>query len=244
MALLYKEKEFFIHTSYVDTKENARLSGILDICQDIAGMHAIDIGVGYDVMVPKGYGWIVLYERLVVRSRMPKFGEDVLVKTWPKARGRLEFEREYEVCDKDGNSLVSAISNWAVMDINARRISKAADVNYEGEYYQNSFFTEKTKRRIGLTLGEVIASTEYKIQLSDLDPNGHMNNAKYLDIIYNMNVHKEYMNIKEMEIAFIQEARLDDTINVKYFKNENSDDCYIGMVNDMPCFEVIIRLED
>ena len=123
MALLYKEKEFFIHTSYVDTKENARLSGILDICQDIAGMHAIDIGVGYDVMVPKGYGWIVLYERLVVRSRMPKFGEDVLVKTWPKARGRLEFEREYEVCDKDGNSLVSAISNWAVMDINARRIS-------------------------------------------------------------------------------------------------------------------------
>lgn len=243
MSLLYKEKNFFIHTSYVDRKENARLSGILDICQDIAGMHAIDIGVGYDFMSPKGYGWIVLYEKVVVRDRMPKYGDDVIVKTWPKARGRLEFEREYEICDIDGKPLVNAISNWAVMDIETRRISKATDVNYDGEYYPNNYFNEKAKRRLSLSLGDVIAEANYKIQLSDLDPNGHMNNAKYLDIIYNMNVHKEYKNIKEMEIAFIQEARLDDVITVKYFKDDNND-CYIGMVNDAPCFEVIIRLED
>ena len=34
-------------------------------------------------------------------------------------------------------------------------------------------------------MGEVI-KWDYKVTYTDLDHNGHMNNAKYLDVIYNM----------------------------------------------------------
>ena len=75
-----------------------------------------------------------MYENYEVVSRLPKLGEEVIIRTWPKPRNRLEFEREYEMLDVDNNLLVKGISNWCLIDINKRMISKALDVSFIGEY--------------------------------------------------------------------------------------------------------------
>jgi acyl-CoA thioesterase FadM len=46
---------------------------------------------------------------------------------------------------------------------------------------------------------------------------------------------------KKVEIAFIKEARLGDTINVKYYKNEENNHSFIGYINDNKCFECVIK---
>jgi len=66
-----------------------------------------------------------------------------------------------------------------------------------------------------------------------------MNNAKYLDVIYNKHLN-DLSKIKKIIIAFNHEAKLGETINMEYYNNDN-EHYYIGYVNDEKCFEAIIR---
>ena len=72
-----------------------------------------------------------------------------------------------------------------------------------------------------MTPSDIISEYDYKVHMTDLDHNLHLNNARYLDIVYNMMIENGKKEIKKCEIAYISEARLDDIIHVKYFKIDN-----------------------
>ena len=243
MAIMYKENKFSIHTTHCDFKSYLRPCAALDFFQDMASSHAELIGVGYDNIMSKGYFWVVLYEQMEVVSRLPLVHEDIIVKTWPKARYKLEFEREYEMCDLDGNVLVKGVSNWVLLDAKTRMISKATDVEFDGEYFDKANYLEKQKRKLNLNLDNYDVEYKHKVSLSDLDCNMHMNNAKYADIIFNMQKPEGYKLWKKLEIAFIKEARLNEEITVRH-QIIDGNNCYKGYINDEPCFEAILYLED
>lgn len=242
MAMMYKEQEFNIHTTHCDFQDNLRPSAALDFFQDLACMNADETGVGFEHVRSLGYIWVVMYEQFEVITRIPKFGEKIIVKTWPKPRGRLEFEREYEICDVQGNLSIKGISNWTLVDINKRTISRAENVVFQGDYLNKTNYPEKQKRRLNLKSDNYDLEYHYKVLLSDLDHNLHMNNAKYLDIIYNMQGMNHYKLWKKVEIAFLHEARLNDEITIKHFHLDDKE-CYQGYVNGNACFEAIVYLE-
>lgn len=242
MGVMFKERIFNIHTNNCDIKGALRASATLDFFQDLAGTHASEIGVGYENITALGYIWVVMYEQFEIVSRFPKFGESVIVRTWPKPRGRLEFEREYEICDQNNTLLIRGIANWTLMDVKRRCIAKGSDVVFIGDYYDRTNYTDKQKRRLNLVDDTYDFEYSHKVCLSDLDRNLHMNNSKYLDILYNMQKLEAYKSAKKVEIAFLHEARLNDEIKVRHFK-DGTKDCYKGYVNDEVCFEAILYLD-
>lgn len=244
MSLMKMERDFFIHSSQCDFDDYLKLSAAFDYFQDLAGMHADEIGVGFNETYSLGYYWVIMYEQIEVVKRIPKFGDEIIVKTWPKPRGRLEFEREYGIYDKNGELLVKAISNWVLIDINRRTISKAENVKFNGEYVDYSNYEGKQKRRLNLPNKEFDKFYTYTVGIEDLDHNQHMNNTRYLNKILNMQDFNNYKIWKKCEIAFIKEARLNDTIKIGHYKNEEGIDCYKGYINDELSFEVMLYLED
>lgn len=234
----YKRLGFNVREKDVKVNDIVKHSTILDYFQDIAGMQANDMHIGYQD-VKDSYLWILLYIRFDVVSRLPHFGEEVDVITWPKPKGKLEYEREYEIRSKDNELLITGISNWCLIDSKTRMI-KRAELDYEGEMYPNTNYEAKSPRKLGLELGDVIDEYNYKVLMTDLDHNMHMNNARYLDIIYNMGNASDY---KKLEIAYLHEAKLNEIINVKHFKDDIYD-CYIGYVNGEKCFEVKIIYDE
>ncbi len=243
MAVMFKQEKFNIHTSFVDFIDQLRPSAALDFFQDLAATHAKEIGVGFDDVYALGYIWVVMYEQLEVVKRLPKVGEEILVKTWPKSRGKLEFEREYEICDLEDQTLIKGISNWVLLEKERHTLVKANNVNYIGENYPKTNYFEKQKRRLNLNDSIYPFVFSHKVTLSDLDHNMHMNNAKYLDIIHNMQNFDKYKTWKKFEIAFLHEAKLNEEIKVKHFQ-ENGLDCYKGYVEEQPCFEAIAYWEE
>lgn len=243
MALMYKEQKFHIHASHCDFQDNLRAGAALDFFQDLACGNAEEIGVGFERVKKLGYIWVVLYEQVEVATRLPRFGEEVVVKTWPKPRGRLEFEREYEICDSTGNVLLQGISNWVLMDIKKRTLARGEDVEFQGEYVPFTNYPQKQRRKLNLNLDSYEREYRYEVLLSDLDHNLHMNNAKYLDILYNMQEITAYKPWKKAEVAFLHEAKWKDEILVKEFTRENKK-CYQGALEETPCFEAILTLED
>lgn len=239
MAVMFKELKFKVHTTQCDFKEYLRAYAALDFFQDLAWLHAEEIGVGYQDTLNHNLAWVVMYEQFEVVSRLPKFGETVIVKTWPKERGRLECLREYEICDENNNLMIKGISNWVLINIGKRTLSRGSEIKFNGEYLDKTNYPEKQKRKLDLNDEGIDYSYSYKVLLSDIDTNHHMNNSKYLDIIHNMQDMDSYKLWDKVEIAFIHEAKINDIINVKRFKDDNKD-CYKGYVNDVACFEAIV----
>ena len=242
MSIMYKSINCLVKTKDCDLKSKLRPSGVMDFFQDIAWMHAEDIGVGYEATKNNNLFWIILYEQFEVASRLPKFAEEITVNTWPKKSGKIELEREYEIRDKENNLLVKGISNWALIDCTSRRIARADRMSFDGEFNPNNNYNEKQKRKLNLEELEYTKIYDYKVLYTDIDTNYHMNNTKYMDIIYNMNVIND-KPFKHIEIAFINEAYYNDIINVGYYEKD-SKHYFIGKCNDKLCFEAVITLED
>lgn len=243
MSIMKKEITFNVRERDVNLNDNIRPASVLDYFQDIAGIHADELGVGFEPMIKLNLYWVILYITFERVGKVPSFGEKINVVTWPKVKTRLESEREYEIRDMDNNLLIKGISNWCVINAETRRIEKTDKVVFNGEFYKESNYQEKCKRRLNLTPNNVIKEYEYKVHMTDLDHNMHLNNARYLDIIYNMMRENGKKDFKKCEIAYISEARLDDIITVLYFK-DNDKDCYLGKVNGETCFEAILEMEE
>lgn len=242
MALMEFEKSYYIHTSYVDFTDMIKPSSVLDIFQDMAGKHGMNMGIGFQDLIKLNYYWVVLYNEFEVVSRMPHADEDIIARTWVKPRRGLEFEREFEIYDTNRKLLMTGIAVWAVIDATRRLPTRASEIVYEGEYVEETHYPEKVNRKLNLT-DECDLVNEYKVGLVDIDHNKHMNNARYLEIVYNMQSLESYKHFKKVRIAFIHEAVVGDTIITKHYKDENNNDCYKGYIGDKVCYEVVMELE-
>ncbi|MDE7213990.1 MAG: hypothetical protein K2N42_05365 [Anaeroplasmataceae bacterium] len=242
MNLMKKTMDFFIHTKDVDYNDIIRPTAILDMFQDLAGLHAEELGVGYQALKEKNYAWVVLYQRYEMK-KLPPYLDTVSLTTWPKPKQRLEFEREYLLKNKNGETLVQGISNWVVIDLNTRGLVRADKIDFNGEYESFTNYLEKCKRKLGLDASKITDRFTYKVMLEDIDHNGHMNNARYLNIIQNHLFEygsKEY--IKDVEIAYVKEAKHKDELQIGHFKLEDKE-AFIGYVNNEVCFECLIGVD-
>lgn len=243
MALMYKTINTYVREKDVNLSDNIRPSAILDLFQDIAGIHANELNIGYLDLLKENLYWIVLAWDIKVISRIPKFGEDIKVITWPKVAYRLEFEREFEIRDINNNLLIIGNSDWILMDSVKRKIERANRVEFKGEYYKSNNFSDKMNHRLNLEIDNIDLEYDYKVEVTDLDHNGHLNNARYLDIIYNMDINKAHKSIKSLKISFIHEAMYNEIIHVIHGIKDGFD-LYLGYVKDELSFEVMVKLED
>lgn len=238
-----KTIDFFIHTKDVDYNDVIRPTAILDMFQDAAGLHAKDLGVGYEALQEKNYAWVVLYQRFEIVKMFP-YLDIVQLDTWPKPKSRLEFEREYLIKNRAEEVLVKGISNWVVIDLTTRGLVRSDSIDFHGEYVFFTNYLEKCKRKLNLDSNLIQDSYDYVVSLDDIDHNGHMNNARYLNIIQNYLFTfgcKKY--IKDVEIAYIKEAKFKDKLRIGHYIVDNKE-AFIGFVHDDICFECLIGVDE
>ncbi|NLB32648.1 MAG: acyl-ACP thioesterase, partial [Tissierellia bacterium] len=102
MEAIY-EKKYIVEVSDIDFRQQIKLSSLFGYLQDMATEHANRIGVGRDVLQTK-YGVIWVLTRVKVDViKYPKFKEEIIIETWPEQPGKLEFNRNFLVYDKDKN---------------------------------------------------------------------------------------------------------------------------------------------
>ena len=67
-----------------------RPSALLEIMQETAGDHAALLGVGRDVLAPRGLFWAIVRQTIEI-NRLPGIGETVLAETWPGPPSRTAY---------------------------------------------------------------------------------------------------------------------------------------------------------
>jgi len=157
-----------------------RPSSILDIFQDVAGRHAIELGCDGPALSRRNLAWVIVKLRYRVLAEA-KMYQPVLVSTWPLPPGRIGYQREYRIADEQGNTIVEGSSEWVLMDISARRITSAGNIYPLSEYCQEKVFSDGFPRlRNFEPQGEAYS---FLPPFSDFDLNGHVNNTKYANFV-------------------------------------------------------------
>jgi len=212
------EKKYTLRGSDFDCFKEIKPSGVLDLFQEVAGQHAIELGVGFSDMQQNGLLWVVLKVKYEV-IKSPELYQKVIVSTWPLEQRRLDFQREYLIKDTNGEILIKGTSQWAVIDKNTRKIVKVKDV-YKNI---NSFISENNFDEKLLRIQDFsgIKALEITSQISHLDPNGHVNNSKYGDFALDAIKSTKPIKIKKFQIDFHKEILLNQITDIFTLKQED-----------------------
>lgn len=206
------QKTYNAECGDVDFNKKVKISSLFNYFQDIASLHAENIGLGIVELQEKGVTW-VLVKMLVQIDRIPVLNEQLFVETWPLKPKKLEFERDFYIKDINGNIICRAISSWIIMDVKSKEIQKT-------EHFPGNLHMYKSDRAIDERLSKIKSKGQpqqvYKkvIGYSDIDLNGHLNNSKYIDNIadcFSIEKHSQY-SVDKIQVSYISEALAGDTI--------------------------------
>lgn len=230
-----------------DVSQNNKLTNraLLEILEDVAGMHSDLVGYGLNDIPNTGFTWILLNWKVKIFKR-PIYGETILAKTWGRDSTKFYTYRDFEVYDKNNNLLAIATTKWALIDCKKMGLAKLAEEiisKYQLET-KKVFENEPEPNKLPIP-EEIISSTDYIVKRKDIDINHHVNNISYLDIAYEILPEHVYENVllDSFEIMYKKESKLGETIKCLYSKIDNSH--YIVMKSEDEKFiHCIVKLDE
>lgn len=194
-----------------DLRAQLRPAAFMDLAQEIAAegvevLHFAD----HDL---KQFGMVWIIARMQVRFlRYPKRLDSATIETWHRGQEGLFFIRDYRLLDTKGEVMVVSTSSWILMDTAHRSIvrpDRLPDaIRKEAQCHDQA--TDGTAGKIILPKTIKVEDAGERIcQYSDLDYNGHVNNARYvvwtLDAIpQDWTLHRD---VREFSINFNKEVR-------------------------------------
>ena len=201
-----------------DNRSLLRAASFMDIAQELAVQGSYQLGIADRQLVKYNVVWILA--RMHVRfNSLPPMYSSVTAETWSRGLIGLCHIRDYHLLDGDGWSLIDSTSSWILMEKTKRAIVRPDRMQgiADGKPQNTAFAIEEPAERILLPKDfpmETVA--RHKVIYSDLDCNGHTNNAKYTvwamdclpaDLVMNH-------SIKEITINFNHEALPGDTVSL------------------------------
>lgn len=154
-------------------------ASFMNLAQEAAGRHAVYLGFGYDDLIVSNTAWIL--SRVHVEFiDTPKWREDITLTTWHKGLDRLFFLRDFVLTDAQGKERVKATTSWLVLNLETRRLVRDPKLIEEGTVCtENAIETPADKVQMPKEV-EPEFVMEHKVSYSDIDTNGHANNAMYM----------------------------------------------------------------
>lgn len=212
------ERQYFLRTADFDTYGRIKLSSIMDLFQDVAGIHAEQLGCGFDDLIKSNLMWVLVRLKLEIISS-PSIFQCVNVKTWPLSPARALFQREYLIEDENGNTLIKGSSDWVIIHSEKRKLMPVKDI-----YPIKDGFEEK--RNFEEKLSKIhdfeTENPPYTVNpgFTDIDRNGHVNNTRYAAFVLDAVSPNKNDKIKVFQIDYRHEVVSGTKLSVFTAKNE------------------------
>ena len=201
-------EQFILRESDFNCYGNIRVSSILDFFQTVAANHAERIGMGFEAMKKKGIAWVITKTKLDIFEPL-KSGELITVRTIPHPKGLLDYTRDYFIY-RNGTLVIKGSSQWVHIDFKLRKIVRPA-CDYNDDFVNE--FAYDNPRIEKIMPFENSKPFVFTPTLSDTDHNGHINNAKYADMIFCANEGETRLP-KQVIMNFIAETFCKQPLNI------------------------------
>lgn len=177
----WREK-FQVRSFDVGLNAVMRMSNLCGFMQEAAGRHANHLDVGHHFMQQSGKVWVLSRIYLSI-NQLPAWGQEFFVETWPLGTERIFYRRDYQI--DDGNSvMLSATSYWILLDLNTRKPSFVPLDEEVLKHNQGRYSMPMPSETFRNVVSDVYQI--HQVRYSDLDQNKHVNNARYVEWIFNV----------------------------------------------------------
>ena len=209
-----------VHSFECDMEGKLRLLTLFNLLQHIADLHAEKLNLGYKFFVQKQMCWVGANYVLHINKR-PKWGDEISFQTWPSGLTPVSAIRDFNIADKDGNSLFTATSQWVLIDMNTGRpqpikknIENLDSLNERA--LDSNFPAIQPPERVDF-------EKHFYVRYDDIDINKHVNNAIYPVWASEAvpNEFREKHEIKDISISFKRPSFFGDEILVLTQIDEN-----------------------
>lgn len=219
-------------------------ASFMNMAQEAAGCHAVELGFGYDDLIASNTAWILSRVRVDFLDT-PLWREDMTLTTWHKGLNRLFFLRDFIMTDVNGKERVKATTSWLVMNLETRRLVRDPKLMEDGTICtDNAIETPADKVQMPKDK-EPVFVMNHLVSYSDVDTNGHTNNAMYMHwamdaVDYEISSQRP---VKSFTINFNHETKPGDLVAISKVVVEQEDGRHVfveGKVGDTSAFCVEI----
>ena len=237
-------KDLTIQCYETDASWRLKPASFMNLAQEAAGNHAVYLGFGYDDLIISNTAWIL--SRVHVEFiDTPKWREDITLTTWHKGLNRLFFLRDFVLTDRNGRERVKATTSWLVLDLATRRLVRDPKLMEEGTVCtDNAIETPADKVHMPKDV-ESVHVMDHTVAYSDVDMNGHANNAMYMQwamdaVDYDI---ASSRGVREFTINFNHEIKPGSIVSLFKTRVEDGECLHVfveGKVEDQSAFTVEI----
>lgn len=212
MELLF-EQPVTVSERDVNEYGQMKLSSLLYFAQETSGGHCNRLGFGWDQMAEKGLFWAVLRHRVLIH-RLPGSGEKLTVQTWPLPATRTAYPRMVRGLDADGKVLFEVLSLWTMMNVESRAMVLPVKSGIDVPGILRGCEIDPPS---SLPPVHHEKSLMWTVEQVDLDINGHVNNAKYLDHAESLTgSFRADHTPKEVTVCYLSECRLGQSVSLNW----------------------------
>jgi acyl-ACP thioesterase len=205
---------FTVHFGHVDRSGRLSPAAVMEYFQEAAINHAEDLGVGREALLAQRQGWVLSRMSVIVDKR-PAWRDTVTVRSWPRGTDRLFAVRDYDIRGQSGEVLARGRSGWLILDLDRRRPLRPQTV--VDRMPLNEGIDALAGSPPGLEKRLTPSHTVSRIaRYSDLDYNGHMNNARYISWLQDVVRPEELENAGHfrIDINYLAEVKAGDLIDI------------------------------
>ncbi|HIS01653.1 MAG TPA: hypothetical protein IAA74_08650 [Candidatus Excrementavichristensenella intestinipullorum] len=197
-------QSFTLRMRDCDAHGRWKRSSLLKEMQELGEDHSSVLGFSRAQLIGHGMCW-VLYRLAFALYQEPMMGEELAMTTWPGPIEGPLFPRYY-AWQRGGALIGEAATTWALFDIQKRRVLRPSMLPGD---YAPCLRPSGLHLPGALSIGDMPLVETRRVRYTDLDANGHMNNARYADWISDL---LEGKDIRRLQINYVAEARLGDQV--------------------------------
>jgi acyl-ACP thioesterase len=170
---------FPVHSYEVDAYGTLAVPALSGYLQELAGLHADELGTGLEALRAKGLTWVLARQRIELPLAVA-LGDTLEIETWPSGAEKLAATREFVVRRGDGAEAGRATTQWLMLDLATRRPVRLGDV------LDPRFRREPLPPVAPLAEGKLPLPAawdlerRFHVRYADIDVNLHVTNASYV----------------------------------------------------------------
>jgi acyl-ACP thioesterase len=177
MTTRFREETFKVKTYECRPDGNIKIACLMQYLQEVAALHAEQLGFGINKLSKINSYWILSNLRIEI-NELPKWNDEITIKTWPSGHTRLIATREFIGGNQNDRELFWASSQWMMLDKQSNRPKNLSRLDLDLPKTGPKVLSEELNR-LGFQddYSEVDRIT---VPYSSIDLNGHVNNTEYV----------------------------------------------------------------
>lgn len=219
--------KFEISYQQVDKNQKLKINELINLIQEIAIIHATQLGLDYTMQdIP--YYWVIMRTK-VVMEEYPKLKESIRIESCIEGLDKIYSVRRFNIYNEEEVCIGYVQGYYLLMDRVTQKPINMKNAEDDIAIYNYPYQGEKIEK-LNVKNLNLIKSELRKVYSSEIDGNNHMNNAHYVRWVLDMFSTEELLNapMKKLQIQYMQEMLEADEIVMELSKNDLGEIYIVG----------------